>query len=150
DLIPESNETLTLNLTNAQNAIITISNAVGTILDDDGLPGALHHFEWSAIPNPQLQTVGFPVTITARDFSGAVATNLPWPVRLSAQTTNVLAANLNFEQPSLAPWAPFDFTGNNHPAQQVLYDVAGLGQPSTAYRTIAGGGTNGITQNIFL
>jgi uncharacterized repeat protein (TIGR01451 family) len=137
-------------LTNAQNASISIGRATGTIFNDDGISGRLHHFDWSTIPDPQTQTIGFPVTITARDYYGAVATNLPWPVRLSAQTTNVIAANLDFEQPSLAPWVTFNNTPYDKPFQQVLYDVAGLGQPSTAFRTIAGGGTNGIGQNIFL
>jgi uncharacterized repeat protein (TIGR01451 family) len=150
DLVPEPDETFMVNLTNAQNASIVVSNVTGTILNDDGIPGRLHHFDWSAISDPQTQTIGFPVTITARDYYGAVVTNLPWPVRLSAQTTNVIATNLDFEMPGLAPWTPFDYTGQNHPAQQVLYDVAGLGQPSTAFCTIAGGGINGITQNIWL
>ena len=150
DLVPEPDETFVVNLTNAQNAIIVVSNAVGTILNDDGIPGRLHHFDWAAIPDPQTQTIGFPVTIIARDYYGGIVTNLPWPVRLSAQTTNVIATNLDFEMPGLAPWTPFDYTGLNHPVQQVLYDVAGLGQPSTAFRTIAGGGTNGISQNIWL
>ena len=150
DLVPEPDETFVVNLANAQNASIVVSNATGTILNDDGIPGRLHHFDWSAISDPQTQSIGFPVTITARDYYGAVVTNLPWPVRLSAQTTNVIATNLDFEMPGLAPWTPFDYTGQNHPAQQGLYNVAGLGQPSTAFCTIAGGGISGITQNIWL
>ena len=150
DLTPEPNETLMLNLSNAQNAVLIVSNAVGTIIDDDGVAGQLHHFDWSAIASPQTQTFGFPVTITARDYAGGVATNLPWPVRVYARTTNVIAHNLDFERPSLAPWVPFNDTPYDKPFQQVQYNVAGFGQSSTAFRTIAGGGTNGIGENIFL
>lgn len=150
DLAVEPDETLKLSLTNATNAVLVVSNAVGTILNDDGLTGQLHHFDWSVIPDPQTQSIGFPVTITARDINGTATTNIPWPVRLSAFTTNVIATNLDFEQPSLAPWATIDTTPYNRSFSQALFDVAGLGQPSTAARVIAGGGTNGLVQNIYL
>ncbi|HEU5068908.1 MAG TPA: Calx-beta domain-containing protein [Verrucomicrobiae bacterium] len=151
DLIAEPDETFRLNLTNAQNAVIATGSAVGTILNDDGLAGKLHHFDWAAIPSPQTQTIDFPVTLTARDAFGGLVTNVPWPVQFSARTTNVLATNLDFEQPNLAGWVPFNNTSDpGRKFQQALYDVAGLGQPSTAFRTIAGGGTNGIAQGVWL
>jgi uncharacterized repeat protein (TIGR01451 family) len=150
DLTPEPDETLTLILTNAQKAVLQISNGAGTIVNDDGLTGRIHHFDWALVPGPQYQNVGFPVTITARDSAGGVVTNLPWPVRLSGTSTNFLAANLDFDGPSLSPWTTFNYTPHPRTFQQILYDVAGLGQPSTCLRTVAGGGTNGLTQMIFL
>ncbi|MBA4148927.1 MAG: DUF11 domain-containing protein [Verrucomicrobia bacterium] len=150
DLDPEPDETLQLILTNAQNAVITVAQATGTIVNDDGFAGRIHHFDIDPIGALQTQTIPFPVTIRAKDAFGNPATNPPALVQLSVQTTNVIAANLDFEQPSLAPWTTFDNTPHNKSFQQTVYDVAGLGQFSTAFRVIAGGGTNSLTQNIFL
>ena len=150
DLVPEGDETFSLNLSNAQNATIGVGSALGTILNDDAVPGRLHHFDWSFISSPQVQTVPFPVTVTARDYFGGVATNVPWPVRLSAQTTNYAATNLDFEGPTLAPWTTFNYTPFEKTFDQRLADVSGLGPASMAFRMSANGGTNGIAQDIFL
>src|SRR5262249_34751963 len=137
-LNPQPTSTFAVNLTNARLATLVASNAVGTIFNDVATPGRLHHFDCSPVSDPQLQTVAFPVTLIARDYFGGIATNIPWPVHLSAQTTNVLATNLDFEQPTLAPWTPFNYTTYpNRIPQQALFDVAGLGQPSSALHTIA-------------
>lgn len=150
DLTPESDETFLLQLTNAQNATLASSSAPGTILNDDAVPGRLHHFDWASIPSPQVQAAGFPVTLMAKDYFGAVVTNVPWPVRLSAETTNYVAANLDFEAPSLAPWVTFNYTPYEKSFSQQPAEVSGLGPASMAFRTGAGGGTNGIAQDIFL
>src|SRR3989442_721280 len=125
DLIPEGDETFSLNISNAQNAVIGTASAMGTILNDDAVPGRLHHFDWSLIPSPQVQAKAFPVTITARDYFGDVATNVPWPVRLSGQTTNYAATNLDFDGPSLAPWTTFNYTPYEKSFSQTLMDVTG-------------------------
>jgi uncharacterized repeat protein (TIGR01451 family) len=150
DMSPESDETFSLNITNAQNALIAGAAALGTIVNDDALPGRLHHFDWSVISSPQVRAAAFPVTITARDYFGGVATNVPWPVRLSAQTTNYAATNLDFEAPTLAPWTPFNYAPYEKTFDLQPVDVSGLGAVSMAFRMSANGGTNGITQNISL
>jgi uncharacterized repeat protein (TIGR01451 family) len=150
DMTPESDETFSLNITNAQNALIAGGNALGTIINDDALPGRLHHFDWSVISSPQVRAAPFPVTITARDYFGGVATNVPWPVRLSGHTTNYAATNLDFEAPTLAPWTTFSYAPYPKTFDLQPVDVSGLGAVSMAFRMSANGGTNGITQNIFL
>jgi uncharacterized repeat protein (TIGR01451 family) len=150
DLLMEPDETLQFFLTNAQNATINVGEATGTILNDDGFAGRIHHFDIDPIGVLQTQTVGFPVTLRAKDAFGNPVTNFSGLVQLSAQTTNVIAANLDFEQPSLAPWVTFNDTPYDRFFRQTLFDVAGLGQRSTAFRTIAGGGSHGISQDVFL
>jgi uncharacterized repeat protein (TIGR01451 family) len=151
DLVPEADETLQVSLVNAQNAGINVAQAIGTIFNDDGIAGRAHHFDISPIGTSQIQTIGFPVTITARDSFGGLVSDYSGLVQLSSITTNVVATNLDFEQSTLAPWTYFNYTGYpDKPYQQTLYDVAGFGKLSTAFRTIAGGGSNGLVQNIYL
>ena len=49
DLLPEPDETFKLNLTNAQYALISVGQATGTILNDDGFAGVVHHFDIAPI-----------------------------------------------------------------------------------------------------
>lgn len=71
----EPNKTFFVNLSNPINATLSRSQAVGTIINDDGLPGQLDHFVWSVIPSPQFVGTAFPVTISALDVSNNPATN---------------------------------------------------------------------------
>ena len=48
DRLVETNEEFYLDLSAAVNASIAGSRGAGTILNEDGLPGQLHHFEWTA------------------------------------------------------------------------------------------------------
>ena len=82
DLQGESNETFFVNLSNPANATLLTTQAVGTILTDEGA-GILDHFEWSALAPTQLVNAPFPVTLTAQDFVGGTMTNFTGPVTLS-------------------------------------------------------------------
>ena len=81
----ESNETFFVNLSGAGNALIADSQGLGTILDDDGLPGVLHHFGWGFISSPQVTNGPIPVRLTALDIFGNVASNFTGVANLAAQ-----------------------------------------------------------------
>jgi uncharacterized repeat protein (TIGR01451 family) len=150
DLLPEPDETLTLNITNAQYASIITNQASGTILNDDGFAGALHHFNISPISGMSTQTFAIPITITARDAFGSVVTGFTNRLRLIPSTTNVIASNLDFELPTLAPWTPLTNADLPSPYELIPYDVVRDGRLSSAFRLRINGGTDGITQNIYL
>lgn len=150
DLLPEADETLKLNLTNAQHALIRVEQAVGTILNDDGFAGVVHHFDVAPITGLKTQTVAFPVTITARDVFGNVVTNYSNPLGILPYSTNVAAANLDFELPSLAPWTPLITADNPGPYELIPYDVEGYGRLSSAFRMRINPGTDGISQTVQL
>ena len=150
DLLPEPDETLTLNITNAQYASIIVSQANGTILNDDGFAGTLHHFDISPISGVNTQTFAIPVTITARDAFGSVVTGFTNRLRLIPSTTNVIASNLDFEMPTLDPWTPLTNADLPGPYELIPYDTVRDGRLSSAFRLRINGGTDGITQNIYL
>jgi len=80
----ESDKTMRMLLSKAVNAAIEDGEGVGTIVNDDGLPGHLDHFTWSAISSPQIVNEPFAVTITARDRFGDVVPDYSGIVNLSA------------------------------------------------------------------
>ncbi len=83
DTTIEPNESFLVTLDSPINATIGVSPATGTIVNDDGLPGNLDHFQWSTIGNPQLLNIPFLTTLTARDASNNLATNFNGPAALS-------------------------------------------------------------------
>ena len=84
DVLVEPDETFSVDLSAPANATLAISNAVGTILNDDGLPGQLDHFSWSAIASPQYVSQPFGVVVSALDSSNSPATNFTGAASLSA------------------------------------------------------------------
>ena len=84
DLAVEPDETFTLTLSALVNATLGAGSATGTIVNDDGLPGQIDHFTWSAIASPQSVSVPFVIVLTAQDFFNATATNFTGPASLSA------------------------------------------------------------------
>ena len=66
DTLVEPNERFFINLFNPTNATIADQQAVGTIINDDGLPGNVDRFEWAAIASPQTVNQPFAVTVMAR------------------------------------------------------------------------------------
>lgn len=85
DVSIEPNERFFVNLFNPTNATLADRQAIGTILNDDGLPGRLDHFEWDAVPSPQLVDQPFVATLRARDAFGHPATNFAGRANLSGE-----------------------------------------------------------------
>lgn len=98
DITPESDETFTLNLSGASSASITTAQGIGTILNDDGLPGQIDHFTWSAVPSPQYAGESFLASVTAKDFNEITVSNYNGPAPVSATigtiNTNVILGNI--------------------------------------------------------
>lgn len=129
DIAPEPNETLQLLLSAPVNGVIG-THGTGTILDDDGLPGRVDHFDFSSIPSPQYYQVPFPLTITARDLAGALVTSFNGPVLLRTQSNSAPSFHFGLEQDSATNWLsvvnpawPFHSGGHSLEA----YDVTGHG-----------------------
>jgi len=149
DILVETNETFFVNLSNPVNGVLGRAQAVGTIINDDGLPGNVDHFVWSAIASPQFAGQPFGVTLTALDYSNNVATNFNGVVSLNGVATNQVGTNMDFEAGTLAPWIPLNAGNQPGPYDLVTFDVNGDGISSTAFRIAANSGTpDGITQNV--
>ena len=89
----ESNKTLLVNLSSPINGTLARSQAMGTIINDDGLPGQIDHFSWGVVPSLQLVSQPFAVMIAALDYSNNVATNFNGTAEFTASTglgTNAL------------------------------------------------------------
>jgi uncharacterized repeat protein (TIGR01451 family) len=99
DTVIETNETFFVNLSGPVNGTLGRSQGVGTIVNDDGLPGQVDHFTWSVIASPQYTNVPFGVTIAALDFFNNPVTNFNGTVALSGSmggglTTNTMFGNI--------------------------------------------------------
>jgi uncharacterized repeat protein (TIGR01451 family) len=90
DALIESNETFFVNLTSPVNGVLGRSQGVGTILNDDGLPGQIDHFTWSVIASLQYTDAPFGVTISAVDASNNLVTNFAGTVSLYSASNNVV------------------------------------------------------------
>lgn len=150
ELETEPDEVFSLVLTNARNATLATGQGNATVINNDGFSGRIHHFDVAPAGITQLQNEPFTVTVTARDVNGTLVPDFAGPVRLAARTTNVIAANLDFEQPHLAPWTPLQTSDLPGPYELAAFDVDGDGRTSTAFRTLTGSGRDGITQDIWL
>jgi uncharacterized repeat protein (TIGR01451 family) len=94
DTVIEPDETFLVMLTNPLNGVLGRSQALGTILNDDGLPGQVDHFVWSNITSPQYVSVPTPVTVSAVDAFNSLVTNFAGPVNLSASTSGSAMTNI--------------------------------------------------------
>ncbi|HOX03901.1 MAG TPA: Calx-beta domain-containing protein [Candidatus Paceibacterota bacterium] len=101
----ESNEVFRLILSGAAHASIA-DPGVGTILNDDGFPGQMHCFEWSAIPSPQRTGVVFDASILAKDFFGNRVADFNGAAHLFARTNSPTAPIFieDFEDGNLDGW----------------------------------------------
>ena len=86
DSTVESNETFSLQLSGPVNAIISRPQAQATILNDDGVAGAVDHFVWNSLSATQYQSELFPVTISAVDAFGGTATGFTGTVSVTGLT----------------------------------------------------------------
>ena len=88
DTTIEPDETLYVDLSSPVNGTLDRSQGVGTIVNDDGLPGQVDHFVWNPISSPQYVNQPFAATITALDYFNNVVTNFSSTVALSATGGN--------------------------------------------------------------
>jgi len=88
DIQVEGNETFFVNLGSPVNALLGRSTAIGSIVNDDGLPGQLDHFFWSALAPVQYPGAFFPVNLTALDYFNNPVSNFTGTVVLTAQAGN--------------------------------------------------------------
>ncbi len=107
DQLVETNEILNLVLSSAVNASVANQGA-GTILNDDGLPGQMHHFEWTAIPSPQSTGIVFTAGVSARDFFNNLVPDFNGTANLFARTSSPSARLFfeDFEDGDIAGWSP--------------------------------------------
>ncbi len=89
----EPDEIFYLNLGNPVNADLPQVQVSGTILDDDGVVGQIHHFEFAPIPSQQYAGEPFAVTVTALDYEGGVVTDYTGPLPLVARTPSTQVFN---------------------------------------------------------
>ncbi len=86
DQLVESDEYFFLNLSDPVNATVARPQARATILNDDALPAHVDHFAWSTIDPVQYQHAPVPITITALDAAGNIATNFNGSISLTGVT----------------------------------------------------------------
>jgi uncharacterized repeat protein (TIGR01451 family) len=107
DTLGEPDEFFFLDLTNAVNATLTVSRAVGTILSDE-VHGILDHFEWSALAPTQFVNAPFNATITAKDAFNTTVSNFTGTVDLAGSigtpSPTVLFVNGDFETGDFNGW----------------------------------------------
>ena len=90
DTVIEPDETFFVNLSGPVNGTLGRSQGVGTIINDDGFPGQVDHFTWSAIASPQYMNMPFGVTINALDASNNPASNFTGTVSLYSTSNSVV------------------------------------------------------------
>ncbi|MBI5384185.1 MAG: M36 family metallopeptidase [Verrucomicrobia bacterium] len=124
DMQIETDEVFYVDLSSVGNAILLKREGVGLILNDDGLPGAVDHFTWSAIPSPQAVGQPFGVTLTALDVFNEPAVHFTGPAYLSvaggAGTTNILGTD------TATAGVPI-YTGYATARTQVIYPASEVG-----------------------
>ncbi len=151
DTALEPNETFFITLSGASGATIAKAQGTGTILNDDGLPGSLFAFTWSAVSALQGSNTPFNATITARDAGGAVVSGFNGTAALRTLASTTTVANADFEAGGLAPWTPLNAGSDPGPYQLVPFDTTGSGQLSRAFRlTPNNGGPDGLRQYVEL
>jgi uncharacterized repeat protein (TIGR01451 family) len=89
DILIERDETFSLWLLDPVAATLARDHAVGTIINDDGLPGRLDHFGWSTLAATQYVGLPFGVMLTALDASNVLVTNFSGTANLSARVENL-------------------------------------------------------------
>lgn len=142
DIAVEPDETLQLLLSAPTNATVGASGT-GTILNDDGLPGKVHHFDFSALASPQYHSQPFSLSVTARDLAWTSVSNFNGPVWLRPLSDCTPLYLFDMEQDAATNWAGTNFTYIYASFDLTPYDVTGLGHRSTALRIIPSWGYGG-------
>lgn len=94
DSTVEPPETFFLYVFPQSTATATRSNGVATILNDDGRPDQVHHFDWAAISSPQFVNEPLAVTLTAKNDAGGTVSNFNGQVVLSGAVPTPGLTNL--------------------------------------------------------
>jgi uncharacterized repeat protein (TIGR01451 family) len=150
DTLYESNEVFYVVLSSPTNGIVGPPGP-GTIISDDGWPGVLDHFTFSAITSPQYATFPITLTVTARDGFNNIVTNFNGTAALTGSASNTPGYLFDFEEGDFSQWTPLDLGNSPGPYQIVLFDVAGRGHPSLAFRIAANSGAaDGISRPVSL
>jgi uncharacterized repeat protein (TIGR01451 family) len=84
DVMIEDNEALRLVLSSPTNASVATNVVLGTILNDDGLPGQIDHCIWSPLAPTQYVDLSFGGALTALDGAGQPVDSFAGPVSLAA------------------------------------------------------------------
>lgn len=150
DISIETSEHFFVVLSGELNATLGNVAAVGTIINDDGLPGVLDHFEITLPSAPRFAASPLTFTIHAKDATGAPATNFNGRVLLSVGTSDETPQYFDFESATLEGWTPSNGGQQPGPYEVKLFDVNGDGDTSMAFRTAAGLGVDGITRPVSL
>jgi uncharacterized repeat protein (TIGR01451 family) len=89
----EPDENFFVNLSSPSTAALGDGQGECIISNDDGLPGAIHSFQWSAISSPQYAGEAFAATVTARDGSGAIISDYSETVGLRGRRGGLESTN---------------------------------------------------------
>lgn len=102
DTSPEENEYFSLELRDLVNASRFSYSAYGWILNDDGLPGQLHHFAWHVSEVATFVGQPLPVTLVAQDYFNSTVTDFTNIVSFTASAAGGNATNtlLNAASPN--------------------------------------------------
>jgi len=89
----EEDEGFFLNLSSPSNAAIGDGQGECVLENDDGSPGTIHSFQWTAIPSPQYAGESFTATVSARDGSGALVADYSETVALRGRRGGLQSTN---------------------------------------------------------
>jgi len=160
DTTEEPNETLVLTFSDLEG--LRMANlggvpvpAIGTIVNDDAVPGLVRSFTWDAVPSDATAREAFPARLTARDgagdvvagFNGAVGVRgyagpgLPSSVILSEIVTSrpqgVELQNVSGEAVDVGGWQIHLYDVSRWPAPRMVFTVpAGTVVPPQAVFTL--------------
>jgi uncharacterized repeat protein (TIGR01451 family) len=125
DRVPEPDEFFYVNLSNPSNATIARAQGIGTIVNDDAVPGKIERLEWGDIGPVQVANQPFAVTLRAKDFSDGPAWSFAGPVTLAGRTDG-LDAEPGLSDSATVATTPLG-TGYHDARTQVIYRTNELG-----------------------
>jgi uncharacterized repeat protein (TIGR01451 family) len=149
NVIAEPDKTLALQLGNPTNCVISLTQGIMTILNDDGLPGMVDHF--SIVTNGQaLGGIPCPVTVTALDASGNVVSSFSDRVFFMAGYSNSPPQHFDFEEGDFCEWTPLNASQQPGPYEMRQLDVTQPGVTNFAFRISPNIGSDGIQRMLNL
>ena len=149
NLAAEADKTLTLELSQPTNCVVSSTAGILTIENDDGLPGVVDHF--SIVPGAQaLGGIPCPVTVTALNAAGQVVSNFSERVFLMAGYSNSPPQHFGFEEGELADW--YWLPGSPQPGSYELqqFDTTQPGATNYAVRMAPSFSGDTLQRQVFL